>query len=77
MFSTCIFAGEVKCVRCELQAMRKSLGYRCPGHGTMERATRWTALSAHQCHGQWVRLEHTYHGDSCAQCPGRGEFIFV
>ncbi|XP_046683225.1 somatomedin-B and thrombospondin type-1 domain-containing protein [Homalodisca vitripennis] len=70
--------GEVKCVRCELQAMRKLLGYRCKGHGTMERATRWMALSAHQCHGQWVRLEHHHHtDDSCSNCPSRGDFIFI
>lgn len=62
--------------------MRPSLGYRCPGHGTMERATRWTALSAPHCHGKWVRLEVNHAvpldaDDSCSVCPGGGDFIFV
>lgn len=50
-------AGSRVCVRCESQAIRKALGYRCQGHGVVDRATRWSALSAAHCHGKWVRLE--------------------
>ncbi|XP_052131183.1 uncharacterized protein LOC113215681, partial [Frankliniella occidentalis] len=49
--------GSRVCVRCEAQAIRKALGYRCQGHGVVDRATRWSALSATHCHGKWVRLE--------------------
>uniref|UniRef100_A0A8D8SFX0 Somatomedin-B and thrombospondin type-1 domain-containing protein n=3 Tax=Cacopsylla melanoneura TaxID=428564 RepID=A0A8D8SFX0_9HEMI len=55
-FSSLREGGKV-CVRCESQAMRPALGYRCPGHGTMDRSTRWSALSIPHCHGRWMRLQ--------------------
>ncbi|VVC34068.1 Thrombospondin type-1 (TSP1) repeat,Somatomedin B domain [Cinara cedri] len=71
--------GERVCVRCDTQAMRQSLGFRCPGHGTMDRATRWTVLSAPHCHGKWVRLESAgqQDGHSCPMCKKGAQFVFV
>ena len=54
---TALREGSRVCVRCETQAIRKALGYRCQGHGVVDRATRWSALAAPHCHGKWVRLE--------------------
>nr|XP_018907152.1 PREDICTED: somatomedin-B and thrombospondin type-1 domain-containing protein-like [Bemisia tabaci] len=74
--------GERVCVRCESQAMRPALGYRCPGHGTMDRTTRWAALAAPHCHGKWVRLDMglnalEYDDTSCSACEKGPKFIFV
>ncbi|GLH14767.1 Uncharacterized protein GBIM_19088 [Gryllus bimaculatus] len=46
---------ERVCVRCETQALRKALGYRCPGHGVEDRATRWTAVARTQASGRLGR----------------------
>jgi hypothetical protein len=77
------------CVRCESQAMRPNLGYRCPGHGTMDRSTRWSALSTPHCHGRWMRLQvesalrpglvDNFISDvnTCPICEEGPAFIFV
>lgn len=89
-FSNLEEGGKV-CVRCEAQAMRPSLGYRCPGHGTMARSTRWAALSTPHCHGRWMRLQvesalrpelmdNSIDGGTQNTCPICSEgpaFIFV
>ncbi|XP_023715451.1 somatomedin-B and thrombospondin type-1 domain-containing protein [Cryptotermes secundus] len=71
--------GERVCVRCETQALRKNLGYRCAGHGVEDRATRWTALSAPHCHGKWIRLDagSSVHDASCPTCKKGPDYIFV
>ncbi|PSN38721.1 hypothetical protein C0J52_26883 [Blattella germanica] len=70
---------ERVCVRCETQALRKNLGYRCAGHGVEDRATRWTALSAPHCHGKWIRLEAESDSASatCPTCKKGPDYIFV
>jgi hypothetical protein len=74
-----LFQGERVCVRCETQALRKNLGYRCAGHGVEDRATRWTALSAPHCHGKWIRLDagSSVHDASCPTCKKGPDYIFV
>ncbi|XP_026679083.1 somatomedin-B and thrombospondin type-1 domain-containing protein, partial [Diaphorina citri] len=81
--------GGKVCVRCESQAMRPNLGYRCPGHGTMDRSTRWSALSTPHCHGRWMRLQvesalrpglvDNFISDvnTCPICEEGPAFIFV
>ncbi|XP_069683285.1 somatomedin-B and thrombospondin type-1 domain-containing protein-like isoform X2 [Periplaneta americana] len=72
--------GERVCVRCETQALRKNLGYRCAGHGVEERPTRWTALSAPHCHGKWIRVAADPDSSQEAPCPAckKGpDYIFV
>lgn len=75
--------GEKVCVLCENEAMRPSLGYRCTGHGTMDRSTRWSALSAPHCHGKWVRLDSasrlrtTTAITRCPVCASSPKFVFV
>ncbi|KAK7871272.1 hypothetical protein R5R35_007556 [Gryllus longicercus] len=64
--------GERVCVRCETQALRKALGYRCPGHGVEDRATRWTALAAPHCHGKWIRLGPELAERARAPAPAPG-----
>ncbi|KAI5725683.1 hypothetical protein M8J77_018782 [Diaphorina citri] len=87
-FSDMREGGKV-CVRCESQAMRPNLGYRCPGHGTMDRSTRWSALSTPHCHGRWMRLQvesalrpglvDNFISDvnTCPICEEGPAFIFV
>lgn len=74
-----LFKGERVCVKCERQALRKDLGYRCAGHGVEDRATRWTALSAAHCHGKWIRLEggSSVQDASCPTCKKGPDYIFV
>ncbi|XP_017779796.1 PREDICTED: somatomedin-B and thrombospondin type-1 domain-containing protein-like, partial [Nicrophorus vespilloides] len=70
--------GETVCVRCESQALRKTLGYRCQGHGVTGLFTRWSAFSAPHCHGKWVRVQQ--HADkSCGvkSCQADSIYIFV
>ncbi|XP_049767853.1 somatomedin-B and thrombospondin type-1 domain-containing protein-like [Schistocerca cancellata] len=69
--------GERVCVRCESQALRPALGYRCAGPGVADRGTRWTALSAPHCHGKWLRLSHHDDQPSCPACANGASFIFV
>ncbi|KAK7595272.1 hypothetical protein V9T40_013097 [Parthenolecanium corni] len=75
--------GDKVCVRCDKRAMRPSLGYRCAGHGTMDRTTRWTTLTAAHCHGKWMRLDssaQTRPANSsplCSACPAPPSFVFV
>ncbi|XP_077295841.1 somatomedin B and thrombospondin type 1 domain containing protein vexed [Arctopsyche grandis] len=84
--------GERVCVRCESEALRKSLDWRCQGHGVMSRSTRFSALSAPHCHGKWLRItpdddddypmggSNSTNSESCAvkSCSKNGpQFIFV
>ncbi|XKL64173.1 hypothetical protein PGB90_004259 [Kerria lacca] len=81
-FST-LREGEKVCVRCDNEAMRPSLGFRCTGHGTMDRTTRWTTLTAPHCHGKWVRLDSSHQVRStnispvCPVCLQEPKFVFV
>ncbi|XP_065222694.1 somatomedin-B and thrombospondin type-1 domain-containing protein [Planococcus citri] len=63
--------GEKVCVQCDSEAMRPSLGYRCGGHGTMDRSTSWSALSAPHCHGKWVRLRVSLASPSPSPSPSQ------
>jgi hypothetical protein len=74
-----LFKGERVCVKCETQALRKDLGYRCAGHGVEDRATRWTGLSASHCHGKWIRLDtgSSAQDASCPTCKRGPDYIFV
>nr|XP_022920519.1 uncharacterized protein LOC111428986 [Onthophagus taurus]XP_022920520.1 uncharacterized protein LOC111428986 [Onthophagus taurus]XP_022920521.1 uncharacterized protein LOC111428986 [Onthophagus taurus] len=70
--------GERICVKCESEALHKSLGWRCQGHGVSGRITRWSAFSAPHCHGKWLRAQP--EGDKmCVEknCTGNTTFIFV
>ncbi|GLV36931.1 uncharacterized protein CBL_02234 [Carabus blaptoides fortunei] len=73
--------GERVCVRCESEALRKSLGWRCQGHGAEGRGTRWTALSAPHCHGKWLRVhsapDHACASVTCSAPAHNATFIFV
>lgn len=73
--------GEKICVRCETEALRKSLGWRCQGHGSEGRGTRWTALSSPLCHGKWLRVhptpDHACASVTCSTAAQNSTFIFV
>lgn len=78
--------GERVCVRCESEALRKNLGWRCQGHGVAGLVTRWSAMTAPHCHGKWLRPQHandplTCASGVCANATVTGEkdtsFIFV
>ncbi|KAF4526856.1 hypothetical protein B566_EDAN013909 [Ephemera danica] len=62
------------CVLCEQQAQRKALGFRCPGHGVDDRATRWSLFSP-VCRGKWVRVEA--NEDEDCPCDNGADYIFV
>jgi hypothetical protein len=78
-----VVTGEKVCVQCDNEAMRPSLGYRCTGHGTMDRTTRWATLTASHCHGKWVRMDSSPLAISagspsnCPVCPKGVQFVFV
>ncbi|KAF2885443.1 hypothetical protein ILUMI_20723 [Ignelater luminosus] len=70
--------GERICVKCESEALRKNLGWRCQGHGVEGRTTRWSALSAPHCHGKWLRAQAEADHECLAKtCQGDNAFIFV
>lgn len=70
--------GERICVRCESEALRKNLGWRCQGHGVAGRITRWSALSAPHCHGKWLRAQPNADRTCSAKpCNQESAFIFV
>lgn len=69
--------GERVCVKCESEALRKDLGWRCQGHGVEGKTTRWTALSAPHCHGKWLRAQEANKDCSPKTCQDEHAFIFV
>jgi len=76
--------GSKVCVTCQGLAMRRHLGYRCSGHGSLGKSTRWTALGNTGCHGRWIRLDErvaaTYCGgnkNGTALTANEPDFIFV
>lgn len=71
-----IFSGERVCVRCESQALRKYLDWRCQGHGVEGRSTRWSALSAPHCHGKWLRVQHDPSLNQQPATDGKPLFAF-
>lgn len=76
------FAGERVLVRCEAEALHRSLGVRCEGHGAPGRATRFAALATPSCRGKWLRLTPSYvrPNDSCLrqqETDSKAQFIFV
>lgn len=78
LFFCSIYLGEKVCVRCETEALHKSLGWRCQGHGVEGRVTRWSALTGPHCHGKWLRVQ-TEPDRKCAakSCQPNSAFIFV
>ena len=48
--------GSKVCVQCQDAAMRRHLDYRCYGHGSVGKSTRWSALGNIGCNGRWTRL---------------------
>ncbi|XP_026470884.1 uncharacterized protein LOC113375149 [Ctenocephalides felis] len=74
--------GERVLVRCEAEALHRSLGVRCEGHGAPGRATRFAALATPSCRGKWLRLtpSDVPPSDSCLrqqETDSRAQFIFV
>lgn len=70
--------GERICVKCQSEALRKTLNWRCQGHGVEGRTTRWSALSAPHCHGKWLRAQaKSDHNCIAKSCQGENAFIFV
>ncbi|KAI4455358.1 rpe-spondin [Holotrichia oblita] len=70
--------GERICVKCESEALRKNLDWRCQGHGVAGRVTRWSAFSAPHCHGKWLRAQPEPSKECPAKnCPSNSTFIFV
>jgi len=63
------------CVSCASAAMRKNLGYRCHGHGVDDVPTRFSSVSASNCHGRWVR-KGSYELCPC-HSDGHPDFIFI
>lgn len=57
--------GSKVCVQCQEAAMRRHLGYRCYGHGSVGKSTRWTALGNTGCHGRWTRLDDRTAASFC------------
>ncbi|KAJ6216497.1 hypothetical protein RDWZM_007654 [Blomia tropicalis] len=76
--------GSKVCVQCQEAAMRRHLGYRCYGHGSVGKSTRWTALGNVGCHGRWTRLDDTLAANYCGGTKNgtsinknEPDFIFV
>lgn len=76
--------GSKVCVTCQGLAMRRHLGYRCSGHGSLGKSTRWTALGNTGCHGRWIRLDERVAASYCggnkngtALTVNEPDFIFV
>jgi len=76
--------GSKVCVQCQEAAMRRHLGYRCYGHGSVGKSTRWSALGNTGCHGRWIRLDDREAANYCAGnkngtalVKNEPDFIFV
>ncbi|OXU30687.1 hypothetical protein TSAR_015654 [Trichomalopsis sarcophagae] len=70
--------GSRVCVRCQMQALRRVLDWRCEGDGGTEAMiTRWSMLSSAHCHGKWLRTKKTGPECDASLCQPRPHFIFV
>jgi len=70
--------GTRVCVRCQTQALRRVLDWRCEGDGGTEAMiTRWSMLSAPHCHGKWLRTKKTGPECDASLCQPKPHFIFV
>ncbi|XP_033213050.1 somatomedin-B and thrombospondin type-1 domain-containing protein-like [Belonocnema kinseyi] len=70
--------GSRVCVRCQTQALRRVLDWRCEGDGGTEAMiTRWSMLSSPHCHGKWLRTEKTGPECETSICKPQAHFIFV
>ncbi|KAJ8679174.1 hypothetical protein QAD02_014961 [Eretmocerus hayati] len=72
------FADARVCVRCQTQALRRVLDWRCEGDGGTEAMiTRWSMLSSPHCHGKWLRTMKTGPECDAILCQPRPNYIFV
>ncbi|KAK0088760.1 hypothetical protein PV326_004739 [Microctonus aethiopoides] len=70
--------GSRVCVRCQTQALRRVLDWRCEGDGGTEAMiTRWSMLSSAHCHGKWLRTIKTGPECDASLCQPKPHFIFV
>ncbi|XP_011308796.1 somatomedin-B and thrombospondin type-1 domain-containing protein [Fopius arisanus] len=70
--------GSRVCVRCQTQALRRVLDWRCEGDGGTEAMiTRWSILSTPHCHGKWLRTKKTGPECDASLCQPKPHFIFV
>ncbi|XP_067933647.1 somatomedin-B and thrombospondin type-1 domain-containing protein-like [Watersipora subatra] len=63
------------CVECQPKAMGEGFRTTCPGHGSTESDTFWTAVNSHGCHGWWRRMGELKEC-SCTDKKELG-FIFI
>ncbi|KAK0166675.1 hypothetical protein PV327_004167 [Microctonus hyperodae] len=71
-------AGSRVCVRCQTQALRRVLDWRCEGDGGTEAMiTRWSMLSSPHCHGKWLRTIKTGPECDASLCQPKPHYIFV
>lgn len=60
--------GSKVCVHCQEAAMRPHLGYRCYGHGSKDRSTRWSMFNFSGCSGRWIRQEEQRLSNGSCRC---------